>query len=124
VDPYDRRGIAARVRELLRSPPGHESVELARIARQLRVEEQELRRSIDEESPHPTIEVLAAIVQEYGVDPTWLVTGRYNTGTHRLAEADSTNAAAVLEAVVDHVAPASVPHHARSASDRAADAAP
>jgi hypothetical protein len=55
----------------------------AAIARHLRVDELELRMSIDTESPRPTMDVLLAVIREYGVDPTWILTGEYDTGTHR-----------------------------------------
>lgn len=32
-----------------------------------------------------TVEVLTAVIREFGVDPTWLVTGAYDAGTHRAA---------------------------------------
>ena len=51
--------------------------------------------SIDPDSPHPTVEVLAAVIGEYGVDPTWLLTGVYDSRTHRdaIENSDSTEAA-------------------------------
>lgn len=41
--------------------------------------------NVDEFAPNPTIEVLAAVIREYGVDPTWLLTGIYDGGSHRVA---------------------------------------
>ncbi len=55
------------------------------LAARLGVEELSLRLSIDELSPHPTVEVLDAVIREYGVDPTWLLTGAYDSGSHRMA---------------------------------------
>jgi hypothetical protein len=78
----DRTGIAERLRALL---AGQDDDDLTRAAARLGVEELSLRMSIDALSPHPTVEVLAAVIQEYGVDPTWLLTGRYDAGTHRVA---------------------------------------
>ena len=78
----DRTGIAERLRELL---GGQDRGNLGATAGRLGIEELSLRLSIDELSPHPTVEVLAAVVREYGVDPTWLLTGRYDTATHRSA---------------------------------------
>lgn len=54
-------------------------------AKRLGIEEVSLRMSIDEDSPHPTVELLAAVIREYGVDPSWLITGDYNEATHRTA---------------------------------------
>jgi hypothetical protein len=53
------------------------------IARRLRVDELELRMTIDTDSPRPTMDVLLAVIREYGVDPTWILTGEYDSGTHR-----------------------------------------
>ena len=79
---FDRNGIAERLRGLL---AGQDDDDLSRTAARLGVEELSLRMSIDELSAHPTVEVLAAVIRVYGVDPTWLLTGRYDAGTHRAA---------------------------------------
>jgi hypothetical protein len=78
----DRNGIAERLRGLL---AGQDDDDLSRTAARLGVEELSLRMSIDRLSAHPTVEVLAAVIRVYGVDPTWLLTGRYDAGTHRAA---------------------------------------
>jgi hypothetical protein len=78
----DRAGIAARLRALL---VGQDSGELGDTAARLGVEELSLRMSIDELSPHPTVDVMTAVIHHYGVDPTWLLTGNYNPATHRAA---------------------------------------
>jgi hypothetical protein len=41
--------------------------------------------SIDPDEPHPTLEVVAAVVQQYGVDPSWLLSGEYDPAAHRAA---------------------------------------
>lgn len=76
----DRRSVAARVRTLV----DHDGdADPAAIARHLRVDELELRMAIDPDSPRPTIDVLLAVIREYAVDPTWLLTGNYDSATHR-----------------------------------------
>ena len=65
---------------------GQEDTDLGAIAARLRVDEVSLRLSIDTLAPYPTVDVLAAVVSAYGVDPTWLITGDYNPSTHRSAE--------------------------------------
>jgi hypothetical protein len=80
VNRFDRAGIAERLRGLLGGP---DRGDFADTATRLGLEEVSLRMSIDTESPHPTVEVLAAVVREYGVDPTWLLTGKYDAATHR-----------------------------------------
>jgi lambda repressor-like predicted transcriptional regulator len=81
----DRSGVAARLRELLfaSAPPG-----TGVIAETLGVRESMLRDSIDVARPHPWIEVLLAVIRRYGVDPTWILTGRYDHATHREALED------------------------------------
>lgn len=79
---FDRNGIATRLRGLLGTSSGEE---IEAVATRLGVEELSLRLSIDEMSPHPTVEVLDAVIREYGVDPTWLLTGFYDSASHRIA---------------------------------------
>jgi hypothetical protein len=40
----------------------------------------------------PTLSVIVAVVREFAVDPTWLLTGEYNAGTHRSAIDDPARA--------------------------------
>ena len=78
---FDRVGIAKRLRELLLA--SDKSRDLEALAAALGLEELSLRMSIDDDSPHPTVEVLAAVIREFGVDPSWLLTGEYDSRTHR-----------------------------------------
>jgi hypothetical protein len=78
---FNRAGIAERLRALI----GQDQGDFAASAERLRVEELSLRMSVDHISPHPTIEVILAVVREYGVDPTWLLTGKYDSSSHRAA---------------------------------------
>lgn len=78
----DRYGIAARIRGLI---GGQDQGVIERTARRLSVAEVALRISTDELDPHPTIEVVDALICEYGVDPTWLLTGAYDSASHRRA---------------------------------------
>ena len=77
---FDRMGIAARIRGLI---AGQDGGDPALCAQRLHVDEVGLRMSIDELAPNPTIDVVAAIITAYGVDPTWLLTGDYDAATHR-----------------------------------------
>jgi lambda repressor-like predicted transcriptional regulator len=80
VNALTRREISARLRALV----GELDVPaLADTARRLGVDERTLRTSLDETSPFPTIDVLIAFVTAYGIDPTWLLSGVYDAGTHR-----------------------------------------
>jgi hypothetical protein len=78
----DRHAIAARIRGLI---GGQDHGIIERTARRLEISEVTLRISTDELDPHPTLEVLDALVREYGVDPTWLMTGDYDAASHRRA---------------------------------------
>ena len=70
------------------------------MAHDLGVEELALRMSIDEVSPHPTIDVMIAVVRHYGVDPNWLLTGEYDPALHRVVADDPTpKLADVLESI-------------------------
>ena len=71
---------------------------MAVLASALGLEEVSLRMSIDEDSPHPTVEVLAAVIREFGIDPTWLLTGEYDSATHRSAMNENAKITAELRA--------------------------
>jgi transcriptional regulator with XRE-family HTH domain len=76
----DANAIASRVRVLLAGRgPSQE------LAEKFGVSESALAQSVDEFMPRPTVDVLLAVVGEFGVDPTWLLTGSYDAGTHRVA---------------------------------------
>jgi hypothetical protein len=82
LPPIDSSAIAARVRGLIGC---QERERLEATVQRLGVSELALRLSIDELSPYPTLDVLAAIVREFGVDPCWLIHGEYDSATHRAA---------------------------------------
>ena len=82
MTPFDRAGIAERIRGLI---GGQDRGDYAETASRLGVDELSLRLSVDELSPHPTMEVIMAVIREYGVDPGWLLTGDYQTSSHRAA---------------------------------------
>lgn len=84
VDPHSHE-IAARLRALFAKP---DDQDWEVVAERLRVSELALRMSIDPLEPHPTIEVITAAIAHYGVDPTWILTGEYDPGTHRRALGD------------------------------------
>lgn len=94
--PYavDRRELAARLRALLQ--PTLSSMRLRTVAARLNVTARSLRDSIDGDDPHPSSAVVLAIVQHYGVDPTWLLTGEYDSATHRQALEDPASVVRLL----------------------------
>jgi hypothetical protein len=78
----DFNSVAARIRGLLH---GHDKGDLAVSAIRLRVSGASLRATLDELDPWPTIGVLVAVVRYFGLDPNWLLTGRYDPEAHRRA---------------------------------------
>ncbi len=88
MKPPDPKSVAARVKGLI---GGQDNGLIAITARRLGVNEVALRITIDDLEPHPTLEVIMAVVRVYGVDPTWLVTGEYDPTSHRLAMDDEAN---------------------------------
>jgi hypothetical protein len=81
MNPDTLQAIAARIRALIScEDPGPAEASL-----RLGVTEDALRAAIDYIDPNPSVEVLAAVVVLYGVDPTWLLSGGYDAGTHRSA---------------------------------------
>ena len=80
-----RAKIAERIRGLIL---GQDLGDLGSTARRLGVDEVSLRMSVDELSPYPTIDVIAAVVNHYGVDPSYLMNGKYDDRTHRQALTD------------------------------------
>src|SRR6476661_1882386 len=79
---FDKQGIAGRIRGLL---SGQDEGDTAAAAKRLGVDATSLHMSIDESAPYPTVDVIAAVIRTYGVDPCWLLTGYYDTLTHRSA---------------------------------------
>jgi hypothetical protein len=82
VPTFDAHAIAERIRALTSGAAG---ADCTALARRLGVNDAALRTSVDTREPRPTLHVLAAVVREFGVDPTWLLTGIYDAATHRAA---------------------------------------
>ena len=97
VDGIDPGAIAARIRGLI---GGQDRGLLAAAAQRLLVTEVALRISVDELEPHPALDVLAALVRVYGVDPTWLLTGEYDAATHRAALDDENESGSSLAQLI------------------------
>lgn len=75
----DRRSLAERIRCLISATDGGR---LDAVAVRLGVDEPSLRLAIDDTAPHASLELLLAVIDHYGVDPSWLITGEYRSGTH------------------------------------------
>lgn len=98
----NRKEIASRLRGLI---GGQEQGDLGAVASRLGIDEVSLRMSIDPLAPYPTLDVLAAIVAHYGVDPTWLITGEYNPGSHRTAVESEAKAVESMRAMLHALQP-------------------
>lgn len=97
-----KAAIAARIRALI----GVENASAPEAARQLRVDEVSLRMSIDELAPYPTVDVIAAVVRVYGVDPTWLLTGQYDAAIHRaIADKHTGELPAAINSLIARITP-------------------
>ena len=97
----DRAGIAERLRGLLLG----RDADLEETAARLGVDEAPLRRSMDVDSPHPEVEVLAAVIRVYGIDPSWLLAGVYDAATHRAVMEGDVDAATSVGRFVDRRPP-------------------
>lgn len=90
----DRWKIAVRIRALLYAAIRRSG--LRAVAADLDVTAESLQISIDLQNPHPSVEVLLAVICHHGVDPTWLLTGEYDLATHREALENPASAASLL----------------------------
>ncbi len=92
----DNAAVAARIRGLI-SGQG----DIGEVAARLHIDEVALRISTDELSPYPTMNVIRAVIREYGVDPSWLLTGDYSAASHREAlQANTSELPRVVSKVV------------------------
>jgi hypothetical protein len=84
-DPFIE-AVAERLRAVIARQPGYHLDEIASI---LRVSRDALQHLLnDRERAIDTgilIDVVAALVREFAVDPQWLLTGQYDSATHRQA---------------------------------------
>lgn len=90
----DRWRIAVRMRALLF--PAIRKSGVRAVAADLDVPADSLQASIDLENPHPSVEMLMAVIRVHGVDPTWLLTGEYDLATHREALENPSSAITLL----------------------------
>ena len=79
---YDWQQVAARLRGLVQI---HDELDIPAVAERLGVSEASLRMSVSGRRSMPTVDVVAAVVRVYGLDPSWVLTGEYNPDTHREA---------------------------------------
>jgi plasmid maintenance system antidote protein VapI len=97
--------IADRVRSLVASEP---TKALDALAQCLRVHRDALQELIEHRerliNPALLIDIVAVLTREFGVDPQWLLTGRYDPSIHRrslvLGEDRSSNGARAVQQFV------------------------
>jgi hypothetical protein len=78
----DWAAVAHRIHGLVRVHDGSDVPgETARIA----LEERVLRERLQREPLDVAIRLLTSVVRLYGLDPTWVLTGVFDTATHRTA---------------------------------------
>ena len=75
----DLLAITERIRGLITA---QDREDIEGTARRLGVDVDALQRAMDVQAPRPSLFVLVAIVRAYGVDPSWLLYGEYDSGTH------------------------------------------
>jgi hypothetical protein len=92
MDHTTRQQIAERIRMLI---DGQNGGDIAAAALRCNIAEWELRSACGD-APHPTVDVLAAVVVGYGVDPSWLLSGGYHGGSHGRALDDPRGARATV----------------------------
>ena len=78
----DWGGVAERISALV-TASGQENV--AGSALRLGVTEPQLREAMSGRSRFGSLKVVTAVIREFGLDPSWLVTGEYDATTHRAA---------------------------------------
>lgn len=89
---------------------------LPAIAERLRIDETTLREAAGPGSPSASITLIGAIVRLYGLDPTWVLTGRYDERTHRVAlRGDPIEILSLVRAIAE--GPRSPLHPASNARD-------
>ena len=74
---------------------GQDEAAVAQIAERLDVDPESLRSIMHRRAWQFDLRALAAIIRLYGLDPSWVLTGRYDSVTHRTALDANTDEIAV-----------------------------
>ena len=90
----DRFEVAARIRALFDERP------VSDLASRLRVDVDAISDAVDASMPVHSVDVLAAISFAFGVDPTWLLTGEYDSRTHQAAATSPEDAERVIRSIL------------------------
>jgi len=81
----DRAGFSARLKQIFES----HQLSVESMAEWLCLDVQAIEAAMEGD---PTLPVIVAVVREFAVDPTWLITGDYNASTLRSAIDDPVRA--------------------------------
>ncbi|HMC55910.1 MAG TPA: hypothetical protein VKH19_12095 [Gemmatimonadaceae bacterium] len=93
----DWKEVSHRVRVLLSVPDDRA---LSAAALRLNVSETSLRSIVQRPLGRMDMRTLAALVRAYGIDPMWLLTGRYDRASHHKAlESTTEEIASTLERI-------------------------
>jgi hypothetical protein len=96
----DWRQVGDRMRVLVGA---NDDTALSREADRLKIGEAGLRSITRRSSASMDLHTLAAVVRAYGLDPTWVLTGEYDSNTHRSAlNADTDEIAGTLLRLTCH----------------------
>ena len=76
---FNGRDLASRVAGLLQA---QFKGDLVAAAHALDVDPAELRRIVEDQTQQPDLDVLAKLVERFGVDVCWLMTGQYDWRAH------------------------------------------
>jgi hypothetical protein len=76
---FNGRDLASRVAGLLH---GRFKGDLVAAACELDVDPDGLRSIVEEQTNHPDLDILAKLVQHFGIDVCWLMTGEYDWQGH------------------------------------------
>jgi hypothetical protein len=101
---YDRKSAAA-LAERVRSLVGTERTDWDLAAARLGVAGGDLREVVEYQTRYPAPRVLSAIVAFFGVDASWLVTGRYDPTMHRRVEEEGIPAREVIDRLLREPGP-------------------
>jgi hypothetical protein len=78
----DWTAVSQRIKGLISMS---DQAQLPEAAARLGVEERVLRDALKQQSRLSTLKVIGAVVRVYGLDPSWVLTGKYDPATHRVA---------------------------------------
>jgi hypothetical protein len=90
--------VAERLRTVVSASS---DADIARTAERIGLREEMLRESLNGRSRLSAIKVIAALTRYSGVDPGWILTGEFDSATHRRAlEGSADDVEALVKAII------------------------